>query len=399
MAGCGGGGSSPASLPNTVPNSGSTTAPSSGNHDANVTFTIQWPAVGAASSARTRSTSRHREYLSPSTESITIAVNGGTPLVFKNPNVAGGTTSTSAPSTSVVVQAPVGSDTFSVNDYDTTTGTGNLLAENAIPYTVAADQQNVIPITLNGNLAQVFCSGVGPYLSPTGTIAAASPQAFTVTGPAGQINVIPEDADGNIIVSPGTVPTLTLAASTPSQASVAPTSTANEFTVNPSVVGTAVTLNVSGTNLSGTVISNSCTVTRQLAIYITNHFNNAVGSAQYSTAAQSASVTVYPASATGAATPTATIEGSNTELASVQYVAVDPYGNIFVSNLGPQPGATFGPTSGFISIYAAGANGNVAPVNTIPNLQTPEGLAFDKNGMLYALSIDRIQEYPHRRTA
>jgi hypothetical protein len=388
-AGCGGGGSS-SSVPPTAPTSGS--APSSGKQYANVLFTIQWPTVSSSSSSSAR-TARHREYLSPSTESITIAVNGGTPLVVSNPNVAGGTTATSAPSTNVTVLAPVGSDTFSVDDYDTTTGGGHLLAANAIPYTVTMGQANVVPITLNGNLAKVFCSGVGPYLAPAG-ISTASPQAFTVTGPSGQMNVIPEDADSNIIVSPGILPSLSLAASMPSQASVSTTSSANEFTVNPTVVGTAVTLNASGKDLSGNTISNTCTITRELAIYITNHFNNTIGSAQYSTAPQSASVTVYPASATGSATPIATIQGSNTQLAAVQYIAVDPAGNIFVSNIGPQPGATFGPTSGFISIYAAGSNGNVAPVNTIPNLQTPEGLAFDKNGMLYALSIDRIQEYP-----
>jgi hypothetical protein len=390
VAGCGGGGSSstlPQTSPTVVPTSGS--APSSGKQYANVLFTIEWPTVAAASAS-----SRHRQYLSPSTESITISVNGGTPLVVPNPNVGGGTTATSAPSTNVTVVAPVGSDTFAVDDYDTTTGTGgNLLAQNAIPYTVVMGAANVVPITLNGNLAKVFCSGVGPYLAPAG-ISTASPQAFTVTGPAGQMNVIPEDADSNIIVSPGILPSLSLAAATPSQASISATSSANEFTVNPTVVGTAVTLNASGKNLAGATISNSCTITRQLAIYVTNHFNNAVGSTQASTAAQSASVTVYPATATGSATPIATIQGSNTQLAAVQFIAVDPSGNIFVSNLGPQPGATFGPTSGFISIYGAGANGNVAPVNTIPNLQTPEGLAFDSNGMLYALSIDRIQEYP-----
>jgi hypothetical protein len=390
FAGCGGGGGS-SSLPNptpiVAPTSGSQ-APASAQY-ANVTFTILWPASTSASANR-----RRPDYISPSTQSIAISVNGGTRLVVVNPNVAGGTTATSAPSTSVIVPAPIGPDAFSIGDYDDTKAAGNLLAESTISYTVVAGAANVVPITLNGNLGKVVCSGGAPYTSPAGMIAAASPQAFTITGPAGQLSVVPEDADSNIIVAPGIVPSLSLTAATPSQATISATSTANTYTVNPAVVGTAVTLNVSGKTLAGSTIAGSCTVTRQLAVYITNHFNNQIGSAQYSTAAQNASVTIYPASATGAATPTATIQGSNTQLAAVQYIAVDPAGNIFVSNIGPAPGATFGPTSGFISIYSAGSNGNVAPVNTIANLQTPEGLAFDKNGTFYALSIDRIQEFP-----
>ena len=402
IVGCGGGGGSVSPVtPHVAPTSGSTTAPSSATQYASVTFTIKWPTgTTSGSSSRARSAG-HRDYVSPSTKSISIAVNGGTAQVVPNPNIGGGTTAAAAPATSIVVQAPVGNDTFSVKDYDTTTGTGNLLAYNEIPYTVVMNQANVIPITLNGNLAKILCSGVAPYTSPVGTIAAASPQAFTITGPAGQVAVVPEDADSNIIVAPGAVPTpgLSPAPAATTQATVTAASTTNTFTVNPLVIGTAVTLEASGTSLTvdstpGSTITGSCTVTRQLAVYVTNHYNDQVGSAQYSTAAQNASVTVYPASATDNATPTATIQGSNTQLASVQYVAVDPSGNIFVSNVGPQPGATFGPTSGFISIYAAGSNGNVAPVNTIPNLQTPEGLAFDKNGTLYALSIDRIQEFP-----
>ena len=301
---------------------------------------------------------------------------------MQNPNVS---TTTTTPTTTVQVPAPVGSDTFTVKDYDTAQ---NLLASNMVPYTIVLDQANVVPITLNGNLAKIACAAVAPFVTGTAP-------AFDEVGPAGQLSVLPEDADGNIIVAPGDVPAVTLtAADATTGGVVASTSTPNVYTIAPLVVGTAVTYDASGTNLAGTTVTGTCNVTRELAMYVTNHFNNEVGSTQGSTAAQSASVTIYPASATGAATPTATIQGSNTQLASVQFVAVDPMGNIFVTNLGPQPGAMFGPTSGFVSIYGALSYGNVAPVATIPNLNTPEGIAFDKNGKLYVLSIDRIQEYP-----
>ncbi len=392
VTGCGGGGGvSPVTVaPTTAP---ATTAPSSSG-SAKATFVITWPTTtGSTGTSRSRSISarsavraagtRKPDYISPSTTSITISVNGGTATTVPNPNTF--TTATNQPTTTVVVDAPVGTDTFTVNDFDTTS---NLLASNSISYPIVIDHANVVPITLNGNLGKVACLAVGPFV--TGTTA-----PFAEVGPAGQLSILPEDDDGNIIFAPGNVPAVTLSAASPGMGgAVTSTSTPNLFTINPQVVGTPVTYNATGTNLAGMTVSSTCSVTRQLAMYVTNHYNNIVGSTQASTAAQSASVTIYPASATGSATPTATIAGTNTQLAAVQFVAVDPKGNVFVTNQGPAPGATYGPTSGFVSIYGAGTYGNVAPVGTIANLNTPEGIAFDSTGLLYVLSIDRIQEYP-----
>jgi hypothetical protein len=399
-AGCGGGGSSgslPLTSPTVLPGSGSTTAPNSTQQYADVTFTIAWPTTSASGgSNRRRNTGRHPDYISPSTQSITISVNGGTPLVVPNPNIGGGTTATSAPTTTATVLAPIGSDTFSVSDYDTTTGTGNLLAQNAITYTVVTGQSNVVPITLNGNLAKIYCSGGAPYTSPAGTIASASPQAFTITGPAGQINIIPEDADSNIIVSPGVLPSIALAAENPAQASITATSVTNTYVVNPLVVGTAVTLNASGTNLAGATITSSCTATRVLAMYVANHYENNLGSSSATGAPfdSSASVTVYPVTATGSATPTATIQGAATLLTAVQFPLVDNNGNIFVSNQGPMPGQAFGVKTGYVTIFGPASHDNAAPIATIPNLGEPQGLAFDSKGNLFVSEIDRVEEYP-----
>jgi sugar lactone lactonase YvrE len=87
-----------------------------------------------------------------------------------------------------------------------------------------------------------------------------------------------------------------------------------------------------------------------------------------------ASVTVYDAGARGNATPIAAIKGANTLLDQPIGIALDAAGRIYV--------ASSGTTSGQyrITVYAADANGNVAPVVTISGIHTglsvPSQLAF-----------------------
>ncbi len=94
------------------------------------------------------------------------------------------------------------------------------------------------------------------------------------------------------------------------------------------------------------------------------------------------SVTVYPASASGNATPIATIAGANTGLINPSGVAVDTNGNIYVANLGSLSGA---PDS--ITIYPPGSNGNVTPTLTITGAATgldyPTAITVDSYGNLY----------------
>jgi hypothetical protein len=308
---------------------------------------------------------------------VTVSVDGGAPTTINNP-----TLSASPPpeNTSVTdILAPVGSDTFTVKAYDRTNAGGNLLGDAvAVPFTVVLDAANTLSVTLNGNLAEIACAPLPPFV--TGTT------SLTMVGGAGQIALLPEDADGNVIVAPGAIPALTLTPVNSSQATVSPTAVTNDFDVNIKAEGPTVELTGSGDNLSGTPVSVTCSVTRVPALYVANH----------SVGGTSPSVAIYPASATSASTPTATLAGSKTGLIAIQFVAVDPAGNLFVSNLGPMPGATYGPSAGFVSIYSAGADqdGNQAPIATIPNINTPEGLAFDSSNALHVLSIDRITTYP-----
>jgi len=86
------------------------------------------------------------------------------------------------------------------------------------------------------------------------------------------------------------------------------------------------------------------------------------------------SVTVYAAGANGNAAPIAVISGANTQLNLPQGIAIDSAGKIYVANNGSANGGTDA-----ITVYAAGANGNAAPIQTIAGsltgLNLPAGLA------------------------
>jgi hypothetical protein len=87
-----------------------------------------------------------------------------------------------------------------------------------------------------------------------------------------------------------------------------------------------------------------------------------------------ASVTVYAAGASGNVSPLQTIGGSNTGLNGPQGIALDSTGKIYVANFG---GGSNG--NGAVTVYAASANGNVAPLRTISGSKTglyqPFGIA------------------------
>jgi hypothetical protein len=71
------------------------------------------------------------------------------------------------------------------------------------------------------------------------------------------------------------------------------------------------------------------------------------------------SVTVYAAGATGPAKPIQDISGADTGLANPFGVA----GDIYVSNLGVE-------NEGTITVYASGANGDAAPIQTVAGQAT-----------------------------
>ena len=116
------------------------------------------------------------------------------------------------------------------------------------------------------------------------------------------------------------------------------------------------------------------------------------------------SITVYLYTNSGNATPTKTIQGTSssnqTGFANPSGLALDGSNNIYVTNDGSASGG-----SDSITIYAAGSNGNVAPMSTISGpltqLNLPSGIAVDSGGNIYVANdggdeggIDAITIYP-----
>ncbi len=100
------------------------------------------------------------------------------------------------------------------------------------------------------------------------------------------------------------------------------------------------------------------------------------------------SVTVYAAGSTGNVAPTQTIAGTHTGLDIPVQLAVDASAKIYVANITyPNSG------NGSLTVYAAGANGNVAPTETIEGAKTelnlPAGIAVDSSENIYAANFDR----------
>lgn len=93
-------------------------------------------------------------------------------------------------------------------------------------------------------------------------------------------------------------------------------------------------------------------------------------------------ILVYSASATGTATPLRTIAGASTGLGILTGIALDSAGQIYVSSYaGPSS------TSNSVSVFAANATGNVAPLRKISGALTalayPNQLVVDSTGTVY----------------
>jgi sugar lactone lactonase YvrE len=93
------------------------------------------------------------------------------------------------------------------------------------------------------------------------------------------------------------------------------------------------------------------------------------------------SITVFAAGATGNVAPLRTITGAATGLNGPGGITLDSSGKIYVAN----------GNGNSITVFAAGANGNVAPVTTIAGASTllaePDGLVVGSNGSLFVTNF------------
>jgi hypothetical protein len=96
-------------------------------------------------------------------------------------------------------------------------------------------------------------------------------------------------------------------------------------------------------------------------------------------------LTVYAAGATGNVAPIRTITGADTGLQGPLGLAIDAAGELICSNFGAET----------VTVYAAGANGDATPVRTISGSNTalgnPYGIALDAAGKLYV--VDNLSQF------
>ncbi|HTU81274.1 MAG TPA: hypothetical protein VMF61_04040 [Candidatus Acidoferrales bacterium] len=86
----------------------------------------------------------------------------------------------------------------------------------------------------------------------------------------------------------------------------------------------------------------------------------------YAANLDASTITAYPAGASGNVTPTIFIHGKKTQLWNPDAIAVDEAGYLYVGNEPLVPG----PPPASILVFAPGANGNVAPVQVIQGSKT-----------------------------
>ena len=243
LAACSGGSSSSPGTPRATP-TGSSGALS-------VTIRIDVPPSPPPSAAA----KNHKAYLSPATQSITISVNGATPVAQTLTPSGGDCTAapfSGTPVCTLVASAPPGSDTFTFVTYDGTGGTGHALSKNTVVATIAAGASNVVSVTLQG--------------VPVGVVVYPYPGQPNVTGQSGGYTLLgltpanffveALDATNNFIVGPG-APALTVTSSSSNLTVVPVADNPNEYVLTPLTSGTSVTLSVSAAGGSGGSASGS----------------------------------------------------------------------------------------------------------------------------------------------
>jgi hypothetical protein len=238
IVGCSGGGQSNLPRTSAPPNTGGSSAAPAAKSKATFTLTLPLHTDTSASG-------RTPKYISPNAQSIAISVAVGTaspgPATVAN-LTASSPNCTAAPGAgtltcSIVVPAPIGSDTFGVSLYSATNAGGSVLSSATITGTVADNAANTIPITLNGVVASITVIVADGLDVIPGGYATSVPVVVTA-----------QDASGATIVGPGDY------ANPISLANADTSGITSLSTTTVSGPSTAVTLTYAPTNANGGVL-------------------------------------------------------------------------------------------------------------------------------------------------
>jgi hypothetical protein len=135
-------------------------------------------------------------YISPSTASLSISINGATPAISNlTPQSQGCTAIASGTQCTVMLPAvPTGNDTFVISTFDALNGTGNELSTGTVTQAIVPAQANAVNVTLDGIVTQIVLALQN--FNPQSPPAEGTKTSLGVT-------VMAQDADGNTIVGPG----------------------------------------------------------------------------------------------------------------------------------------------------------------------------------------------------
>ena len=226
-------------------------------------------------------------YISPSTQSIAISVDGGTPvttnLTPSSPNCSlGGPISYLI--CSIVFTADVGPHVFSLITYNGTGGHGSALSANTnVPFTVVSGSNTPLGVTLGG-----IATSVSVAAAPVPQVRGSQFAGYSLYGNTPvTFTVAPVDAGGNLILGIG-APAVTLKNTSPALAIGTPKPSApNNWTlksnfqsVNPTVPQ-VVAVSVKSTpipNSNGNIITGAVRYSLfQPWVYVANQATNKVG--------------------------------------------------------------------------------------------------------------------------
>ena len=404
LAGCGGGGGAHSAL---VPPTNGGQSATSPPLKSGVTFTIVIPKESASTMLR------RPAYVSPATQSMTLSVTGtgttanpaGFPMtVGLTPSSSDCTSSLAGTTCTVALSLSSGKYKASISTFDGANGAGNELStDQGVAFTVTANANNVVPMTLSGIPAQIDPTYLG----------------------SGKFMVVALDADNNYIVGAG-APTFTVAKSGSGSSVVTitqPTTAApNAFSIAASTTLGSETLTItagypagatSGCAQTGAVCTTSFAVSNSQTLFAADYYNSSVlaFSVPFASSSDSPLFTYYdyyPYGGSIALDPsngnvffseyeydssypiyevTSPYTESETALlsADVAGLAVDSNHNLFVSSY----------TSNVVSEYAPPYTG--APIGTFSSGNYPWAIALDASNDLFVgnYDTDYVQEYPY----
>jgi len=319
---------------------------------ASARFVIAVPARTAAAGKRAPA------YISPATQSITIAVSGPTP-VSQTANLT--PTSTGCQSTLATTECTLtlalspGSYSASLTTFDGLNGTGTALsADQSVAFTVASGQANTIALTLNGIPAQLLVSSLSSAAHQTATT------NFKLAGvfPA-RLQATALDADGNIIVGPGS-PTLSVSQTSGSTYTIVnpSTTTPNTFTLMPPVG------NGASATFTLTAAYSDATCSQPGAVCTTTFITTA--HQQTMIVDNDGPIGVYAWPYTGSPAP---LIGYNGSAGLPGIAAFDPSGNLFIGDNAGGDVKEYAPpyTGAPVATLGDGVLEDVIPVFMAPN--------------------------------